>query len=186
MRLKGYDLINKAIEVSAKSHEGHYRKASDVPYIVHPFEVAMILQENNAEDYVVAAGILHDTLEDTDLTKEKIEKLFGREVLNLVLGASEELEGRDDRPWQERKEHTISHARKASLEEKLIVCADKLSNIRSMIRNHKVVGNELWERFNAPYSRQKWYYESLVKSLRELKNYKMYDEFKRNVEKLFK
>ncbi|MDK2917979.1 MAG: hypothetical protein PWQ37_712 [Candidatus Petromonas sp.] len=185
MRIINYDIINKAIEMAAKAHEGHHRKSSDVPYIVHPFEVAMILQENGADTDVIVAGILHDILEDTEITKKNMKDVFGEKILSLVLAASEELEGRDKRPWEDRKRHTIDYAKSAALDEKMIICADKLSNIRSMIRNHKRIGDKLWERFNAPYSKQKWYYMSLVQSLKELEGYDMYDEFKEAVKILF-
>jgi (p)ppGpp synthase/HD superfamily hydrolase len=147
--------------------------------------VALILRENGAGTDVIAAGILHDTLEDTDLTKKDIKDAFGEKVLSLVLAASEELEGREKRPWEDRKKHTIEYAKRARLEEKMIICADKLSNIRSMIRNHKKIGDKLWERFNAPYPKQKWYYRNLVESLKELDGYGMYGEFKEAVKVLF-
>ncbi|RKD21647.1 metal-dependent phosphohydrolase [Caminicella sporogenes] len=177
--------MNEAIKVAAKAHDGHRRKASDIPYIVHPFEVALILQKNGASDEVIAAGILHDTLEDTDLTEDDIKNIFGEKILNLVLRASEELYNRENRPWEDRKKHTIDYSKKAPLEVKLLICADKLSNIRSMIKDYKKMGEKLWDKFNAPYDKQKWYYKSLVKSLKELDGYEMYEEFKEAVEELF-
>lgn len=179
------DLINKAIIVAAKAHEGHYRKASNIPYIVHPFEVAMTLQKNGASKEVITAGMLHDTLEDTSLTENDIKDIFGEKILKLVLGASEELENRENRSWEERKKHTVEYSKNAPFEIKLIICSDKLSNIRSMIRDYKEMGEKLWEKFNAPYLKQKWYYESLVDSLDELEGYEMYEEFKEAVKKLF-
>lgn len=178
-------LINKAIEMAAKAHEDHYRKVTSIPYIVHPFEVALILQENKASEEVIAAGILHDTLEDTELKEENIREIFGDRVLKLVLGASEELEGRENTPWYNRKLHTINHLKKASMEVKMIACADKLSNIRSMIKGYNDMGDKLWNRFNAPYEKQKWYYENLVQSLKELEELKMYKQFKEAVDYLF-
>ncbi len=178
-------LINKAIEVAAKAHEGHYRKVTGIPYIVHPFEVALILQENGCSEEVIAAGILHDTLEDTELTKEDILKEFGKNILELVLGASEELEGRKNRLWYDRKLHTVEYVKNTSLEIKMITCADKLSNIRSMINCHKEMGGKLWDNFNAPYERQKWYYNSLVESLKGMESFKMYIQFKEAVNYLF-
>ena len=178
-------LINTAIEVTAKAHKDHCRKVTDIPYIVHPFEVALILQENRASEEVIAAGILHDTLEDTELTKEDIREVFGDSVLELVLGASEELEDRENTPWYNRKLHTIEHLKDAPLDVKMIACADKLSNIRSMIKGYNDMGDRLWDRFNAPYEKQKWYYHSLIKSLVGLDEFKMYRQFKEAVDYLF-
>ncbi|SHK11567.1 HD domain-containing protein [Paramaledivibacter caminithermalis] len=178
-------LINKAIEVAAKAHENHYRKVTDIPYIVHPFEVALVLQENGASEEVIAAGILHDTLEDTELTKKDIREIFGDKILQLVLGASEELEDRENTPWNDRKLHTIEYLKKASIDVKMIACADKLSNIRSMIKGYRDMVDKLWDRFNAPYEKQKWYYYSLIDSLKDLEEFKMYKQFKEAVDYLF-
>lgn len=179
-------LINKAISVAAKAHEGNYRKVTKDPYIVHPFEVALILQENGASEEVIVAGILHDTLEDTDLEKEDIKAIFGDRILELVLDTSEELEGRENRPWYERKLYTIQHLKKATVEVKMIVCADKLSNIRSMIIGYREMGDRLWDKFSAPYEKQKWYYHSLVEGLKDMDGFKMYRQFKEAVNYLYK
>ena len=63
------ETIVKAIEISCRYHDGQRRKGSDTPYIVHPIEVAMILQSINAKRDVIIAGLLHDTLEDTNISQ---------------------------------------------------------------------------------------------------------------------
>ena len=90
-------MIRKALEYAAVYHKEGVRKGSNVPYIVHPFEVALILQENGMEEKIIVAGLLHDTLEDTELTAEQLKEEFGEDILQLVLGASEVLEGRGER-----------------------------------------------------------------------------------------
>lgn len=180
-----YELIHKALEIAIKAHEKQKRKASDTPYIVHPLETAIILLENGMTDQIVVAGLLHDTLEDTMLTKQYIEQKFGKHILSWVVGASEVLENRKNRSWKERKNHTITYLKNAPLEVKCISCADKLSNARSLLRDLEKMGNRLWDKFNAPYEQQRWYYQELVKSLQELYQYKMYVEFKQVVQKLF-
>ncbi|GBU28524.1 hypothetical protein R84B8_02083 [Treponema sp. R8-4-B8] len=72
------------------------------------------------------------------------------------------------------KQATIDHLKNASLETKLVCCADKLSNIRSMASDKTIVGDQLWERFNATKDRIKWYYEGVSSALPELENYPMY------------
>ena len=139
-------MIRKALEFAAVYHKEGVRKGSNVPYIVHPFEVALILQENGMEERIIAAGLLHDTLEDTELTTEQIRQEFGDDILQLVLGASEELEAREETLWEERKKHTIEYLKTAPIDVKYIVCADKLSNIRSMLVDHEKKGEKFWEK----------------------------------------
>ncbi|NBG87155.1 bifunctional (p)ppGpp synthetase/guanosine-3',5'-bis(diphosphate) 3'-pyrophosphohydrolase [Isachenkonia alkalipeptolytica] len=179
-------LLVKAIEIAAKTHEYQKRKSTDIPYIVHPFEIAMILQRNGVEDQeILAAGILHDTLEDGNLQVSDLEKWFTSRVKELVLLASEELEGRSERPWDKRKAHTIEAIKSLNTDVKLIVCADKLSNARSMLRSYEKIGDQLWDRFNAGFTDQQWYYDSLVESLKDMESYAMYQEFKETVQRIF-
>jgi len=187
--LKDNGLIAKGLEVAAKAHAGDIRKGGDgIPYIVHPVEVAMILQKNGMSDELIVAGLLHDTLEDTDLTKEEIEDAFNARILELVIGASEELADRESTAWEKRKEHTLDFLKDddTAIDIKYVACADKLSNIRSTIRDYDEVGEELWDIFNRGYEKQKWYYEGLVDSLKELNGVEIYEEFKLAVNYLFK
>ncbi|OCL27543.1 metal-dependent phosphohydrolase [Orenia metallireducens] len=187
MQLNKNKLIAKALEVAAKAHYGDMRKGKeDTPYIIHPVEVAMILQENGTKEEVIAAALLHDTLEDTDLTEEELKGIFNSRITEMVIGASEELEDRESTPWEERKEHTINYLKTINdIDIKYIACADKLANIRSMIRDYDEIGDELWTIFNRGYKKQKWYYESLVDSLNQLEGVKMYEQFKLAVKYLF-
>jgi len=95
--------IIRALNFATLAHDGQKRKNTDIPYIVHPVEVAMILQENNLKEDIIVAGLLHDILEDTKKTQEDILLEFGESILKLVIGASEELDGREDRDWDDRK-----------------------------------------------------------------------------------
>lgn len=187
----GKTFINNALVIAAKIHKGQKRKGSDTPYIVHPFEVALILQENRADEEMIAAGLLHDVLEDGDLDldfiKNEIRNKLNDRVLLYVIGASEKLENRNKTPWKERKSHTIDYLRDENTpkEIKMISCADKLSNARSIFRDLKTKGDKLWDKFNAGYEMQKKYYEGLVESLKDLEGLKMYEEFKEVVKAIF-
>jgi (p)ppGpp synthase/HD superfamily hydrolase len=179
-------LIARAMEYAAQHHRGGIRKGGDVPYIVHPFEVAMILKENSFTDEVVAAGLLHDLLEDTEVSKADLRAKFGEEILELVLSASEKLKGREDRSWDLRKRQTINYLNEeADFINKAVACADKLSNARSILRDLEDQPDNFWQRFSAPKSKQQWYYQSLVESLKELEGLKMYCEFKEVVAEIF-
>jgi (p)ppGpp synthase/HD superfamily hydrolase len=185
---------NLALTTAWEAHKTQKRKGSDVPYIIHPIEVAVILIENGAEEDLITAGLLHDTLEDTNVTLDFIKDNFGEEIAKLVVAASEpdkiglavKLTDEEEKvSWKTRKAHTIEFLAKAPLKVQLLTCADKLSNIRSMVRDYNIMKNDLWKKFNAGRSDQKWYYEGLLDSLKNLSNYKMYNEFKTLVESLF-
>lgn len=179
------DLIAKALRLAAMSHKDDTRKGKELPYIVHPVEVAMILQENGMDDDIIIAGLLHDTLEDTSLTKNEIKKEFDKRIADLVVAASEKLDNRDDIPWKERKKHTLEFLKNAEREVKILSCADKLSNAKSMLKDLGIYENDFWERFNAGYEQQKWYYMGLIESLKSLEGNEIYEEFKRVVYKIF-
>lgn len=184
-------LINNALAIAAKIHKDQVRKGSDIPYIVHPFEVALILQENGADEEMISAGILHDVLEDGNLDiefiKSEIRDKLNEKVLEYVIGASELLENRDFTCWDIRKQHTIDYLKDKDtpMEIKMISCADKLSNARSIIRDLQRVGDKVWDIFNAGYEKQKWYYEGLIDSLKDLKGTNMYEELKEIVKVIF-
>ena len=178
------ELEIKALEFAAINHKGKTRKGTNTPYIVHPVEVAMILKESYFEKEIVAAGFLHDLLEDTGVTKEELKLEFGEEILRLVVGASEELENRENSCWKKRKKHTVDFLKeKADFKVKAITCADKLSNARSILRECET--EDFWDRFNADKKDQQWYHESLVESLEDLDGMKMFNEFKSAVNQIF-
>lgn len=185
MELKTNSLIATALEVATKAHQGQKRKGKKKPYIVHPVEVALVLQKHDLDDEIIVAGLLHDTLEDTQIEKEELKNKFNQRVLNLVLGASEKLVDRENTDWEQRKQHTIDYLATAPREVQYIACADKLCNIRSMIRDYERIGDELWSVFNRGYKKQSWYYNQLKDSLEDLEDIEMYEQFKLAVKKLF-
>ena len=68
------DKITKAFEFAYNAHQGQTRKASEIPYIIHPMEVAIILIKHKARDNVIIAGLLHDVVEDTPISLDEIKK----------------------------------------------------------------------------------------------------------------
>ena len=81
------ELINKAFELSKKAHEGQKRMSGE-PYFTHPFETAKILIKMRMDVQTIVAGLLHDVLEDTEISEKTIEKEFGSEVLFLIMGVT--------------------------------------------------------------------------------------------------
>lgn len=165
--------IHKAINFAAKKHKDQLRKGTDIPYISHIMEVMQILIENTDYEDIIIAGILHDTLEDTDTTEEEIEKLFGKEILRIVKSLTEDKKLN----WFERKKHTIRHLHSFLYEAKYICFADKLSNIRSIYLDLHEIGDDVWKRFNAEKKDIKWYYENLAKEFGKIKDLSESDSF---------
>ena len=179
-------MLHEAIQVAAVAHGDQKRKGTDIPYITHPFMVAMILSQAGYPEDVVVAGVLHDTLEDTDLTVDDITSRFGKRVADIVQGCSEV-----DRtlPWKARKQHTIDYLKTASVEVRAASCADKLHNARSMAADYREKGEGLWDRFNASRDEQEWYYRGLVAGLCNRLDQEpagsIFHQFKDTVEELF-
>jgi len=155
-------MIDLALDFAAKAHKGKDRKGTDIPYIAHPYGVGVILLQAGCDEEVVVAGILHDTVEDSPVTLEDIREQFGERVASIVEGCSEPDKSL---PWEERKRHSLEHLKTAPEEVRMVVCADKLHNIRSMAAEYEIIGDKLWERFNRGKEAQEWYYRGMVESL---------------------
>jgi (p)ppGpp synthase/HD superfamily hydrolase len=156
------DKVEKALQFASKAHLDQYRKNTVIPYISHPVAVGMILMKAGYSEDLITAGLLHDTVEDTDITLDNIQHEFGAKVAEIVAGCSEPDKSLS---WKERKEHTLEFLKTASEDIRAVACADKLHNIRSIIRDYEELGDEVWTRFNAGKEQQKWYYTNIVKSL---------------------
>jgi len=153
-----------AIHFAAEHHAGQMRKGTNIPYILHPLEVLQILYSMRADSEVLIAGVLHDTVEDTDATLDEIRERFGADVASLVASNSED----KSKTWDERKQHTIDTLLTAPYRVKQLILSDKLSNLRSIAYDFRMIGDKLWERFNAPAQKQAWYYGGIDDSLSSL------------------
>jgi guanosine-3',5'-bis(diphosphate) 3'-pyrophosphohydrolase len=156
------ELIEEARSFAEKAHKGQKRRLSDDPYFVHPESVAKILQEASLSDELIAAGYLHDTVEDTNVNLHDIRERFGDKVAEIVAGNTED----KTKTWEERKEHTIQSVKTASFEVKCLIAADKLDNLRS-ISLSSLKNGDIWSHFNRGKKEQAWYYESIAKALFE-------------------
>jgi (p)ppGpp synthase/HD superfamily hydrolase len=160
------ELLDKAITYATQKHKGQVRKGTTKPYITHPLETMSILNYMQADTNLLIAGVLHDVIEDTDGTYEEIEELFGQDVAELVGEHSED----KSKSWDERKQYAIDELKVAPIRVKMLVLADKVANLRSMCIDFKKCVYELWERFNAPWDKQAWYYSGIQDALSELQS----------------
>lgn len=124
-------LVIKAMDYSAEKHKDQRRKnQSKHPYINHPVRVASRLIDAKVNDVsTLVAALLHDTIEDTDATKDEIENLFGAQIASIVDEVS------DDKtlPKEVRKQLQITHAPSISNQAKAVKLADKLDNLTELL-----------------------------------------------------
>ena len=168
-----FALIDKAYQLAYQMH-GDQKRLSGAPYISHPVAVACILVELGMDSESVAAGLLHDVVEDAGVTGEELEARFGCRVKELVLAESED----KSKSWEQRKAFTLSHLADSSRDVKILALGDKLSNMRSTARDYMVIGDAVWERFNVKEKKMHaWYYCGIADALEELSTHFYYDEY---------
>lgn len=164
---KGNALLEKAIHFATEKHAGGVRKGTDRAYIGHPLEVMNILMHMDADRELMMAGLLHDTIEDTDTTYLDIKNEFGLDVAALVAAHSEPPEA----TWEDGRRQTVEELDYCSFREKLLIMADVTANLRSLWRDYRHIGESLWERFNAPKNRQAWFYGAVQDKMAEMQQY---------------
>jgi (p)ppGpp synthase/HD superfamily hydrolase len=122
-------ITQMALEFAAARHAGQRREADQAPFILHPLEVAQLLRGRNYPDHVVAAGVLHDVIEDTDAGYAELERRFGAAVATLVRAVSEPPGGGD---YRERKERLREAVGRASADAAAVFAADKVAKVREL------------------------------------------------------
>ncbi|MDI6872063.1 MAG: HD domain-containing protein [Bacillota bacterium] len=158
-----HELYSRALLFAEQAHRGQVRKGSEVPYITHPVGVSTILAQYECGEDVVAAGLLHDVLEDTGATREDLELRFGSRIAGLVAGVTEEkVRGSEKVSWEERKKRAIEHLEGADIEVVALKAADALDNVWSILRDYGVVGEAVWKRFKRGRELQLDYYRRLA------------------------
>ncbi len=176
-------MVERAIAFATKAHEGQFRKGTTRPYIVHPLEVGEVVATMTDDAEIISAAILHDTVEDCDVTEQQLCEEFSERVAHLVMQESED----KSKTWMERKSATIEHLKHAPKEVQMIGLADKLSNMRDIDRDYPECGDKLWQRFRM---KDKywigWYYKGILESLADaLEDMAAYEEYRRLVKKHF-
>jgi (p)ppGpp synthase/HD superfamily hydrolase len=152
--------MERAIAAAADAHQGQTRKGDgQLPYIVHPVTVGLILSRYTDDEDTIIAGLLHDVLEDTHVSEGAIEREFGPKVLGMVKDVTEpDLPGLS---WETRKTRYLRQLERAPRGALLIACADKIANLISMIAAHARQGDGVWERFDAPPAQKLGFYRQV-------------------------
>lgn len=146
-------LLHKAFHFSIMVHEVEQkqkRKGKDVAYVTHPIQVGFLLAKVGAADEVIAAGFLHDTLEDSidenKVTKEFLVEEFGQKVADLVDAVSEK---NKDLPWAKRKQLALEEIKSFSHDALLLKSGDVISNNTELLSDFDHDADKTFKRFNA-------------------------------------
>ncbi len=160
--------FERALTFATRLHAAQTRKQSEVPYIAHLMSVAALVLEYGGNRDEAIAGLLHDSIEDQGVRfrggvtalKETIAREFGAQVLRIVEGCTDS-ETEPKPPWRARKEAYIRHVAGECDSVRLVSCADKLHNARSIVADLRVLGCALFERFTGKKDGTLWYYREL-------------------------
>lgn len=149
-----------AMNYAARAHEKQRRKLSGNHYIEHPFGVLELVREVTADVATQQAAILHDTVEDTDVTLDDLRRDFGDETATIVWGVTKDdsIEG-----WRPRNEAYLERLANQAPDGSVIVAlADKIHNITDMIDSFIEQGDDMWANFSANPVDQLWWYSSVL------------------------
>lgn len=166
MDMRQDEKLYRAFCFAERAHKGQYRKGTDIPYLIHLIRTWGYVRQMTESSTEQAAALLHDVLEDTEVTGAELKEQFGSVITLLVVGESECK--REERPagetWEVRKKETIKRLRdRAGFEGELaamhIAFADKLANLYSMMFEYRRAGERLWSKFNQKKKEMHaWYY----------------------------
>jgi guanosine-3',5'-bis(diphosphate) 3'-pyrophosphohydrolase len=140
-------IVHDAYRVAATAHGGQLRKGGDRPYIEHPLRVAALLRGAGFGPEVIAAALLHDVVEDTEMTVEDVANAFGERVAQLVEALTED---KEIEPYARRKHGHRAKVEAAGGEALAIYAADKLANVRDLRAAYAAHGEAVASRFKAP------------------------------------
>ena len=160
--------FSEALSYVAALHAEQRRKVSGEPYLAHLLAVAAIVMEHGGNEDETIAALLHDAVEDQGgaATLEEIRRRFGQTVAEIVEGCSDTAVSPKP-PWRQRKEAHIARLREASASVRLVVAADKLHNVGSLMREYRRRGESLWAIFHGGRDGTLWYYRAVADVLKQ-------------------
>ena len=137
---------------------------------------------------LLAAAMLHDTVEDTPVTIADLRYEFGDRIAEIVKAESDvHNEGESEHEsWHRRKQEAIDRLTAAPLEAKIVALGDKLSNMRAIARDYAQIGDNLWKMFHVTdKAEHEWHYRGLAQALKDLEVTAAYKEFVYLIEEVF-
>jgi (p)ppGpp synthase/HD superfamily hydrolase len=157
------DRFGDALGYAARAHAGQLRRADGRPYVAHLLRVAgLVIQEGGSEDEAIAA-LLHDAVEDQGglARLQDIRARYGDAVAEIVEECTDSY-AEPSPPWRRRKELYLARIERGSPGGLLVSLADKVDNVRTMLRGLRIHGQEWWSRSGKRPGDAHWYYGALA------------------------
>src|SRR5580692_1452313 len=154
--------LQRAFAYAAKMHAGQARKATTVPYLSHLMAVASLVLEAGGDEEMAIAALLHDVVEDCGGMPRlrEIRKQFGSRVAKIVEGCTDSYV--IPKPeWLQRKKDYLRELKHADAETRLVSASDKLHNVRTILADYRVQGEDVWKRLTGKREGTLWYYRAL-------------------------
>jgi (p)ppGpp synthase/HD superfamily hydrolase len=179
------DRFDQALSYASRLHRGQRRKGADIPYVSHLLGVASLVLEHGGDEEEAIAALLHDSIEDIGgaSLRREIRERFGERVLSIVEGCTDS-DTNPKPPWRERKDAYVERLPGAAASVRLVIAADKLHNVRSMLLDHKRLGDRLWQRFRGGRDGTLWYYRAVMNALLQTEVTPLVEELQRAVTEL--
>jgi len=168
MQARDRALIADALAFALDAHGTQMRKGTKIPYVSHVIRVCGLVLEHGGDARQAAAGLLHDTIEDCDVTEAELRARFGADVARIVRALSDVLEGdtaRNKSPWLKRKRAYIAHLARVSARTRLVAACDKLDNLRALVDDVAANGVRTLRRFSGTPRQIRWYHETVIAAL---------------------
>ena len=168
MRPADRALIADALAFALDAHGSQVRKGTKIPYVSHVIRVCGLVLEHGGDARQAAAGLLHDTIEDCDVTEAELRARFGADVARMVRALSDVLEGdtaRRKSPWLVRKQRYVARLAHVPRRARLVGACDKLDNLRAIVEDVAANGVRSLRRFSGSPRQIRWYYEAVIAAL---------------------
>ncbi len=173
-------LLEKAIRIAGRAHEGQKRKGADLPYVTHVFAVALLLAGRGFPEDIIAAALVHDVLEDTDFPEDELRAQMGPSVMEIVDAVTND----EALPWEEKKMKYIRTVKNGPEGAKAVAAADKIHNAESLLEAYEKEGREVWKHFNRGKEKKLWFEEEMLAMLRQEWKDPMVEEYAALVERM--
>jgi (p)ppGpp synthase/HD superfamily hydrolase len=174
--------FDDALAYASALHRQQLRKGTAVPYLSHLMTVSALVLEHGGDEDQAIAGLLHDAAEDQggEATLREIERRYGNDVARIVADCTDAWT-EPKPPWRQRKGAYLAKLPSRPARSLLVSLADKAHNASAILRDYRLLGESLWERFNGGRTGTVWYYGALSETFARSLPGALADELHRSV-----